>query len=133
MAHADAQNVATRLIRDLTQAEKIAVEEFLADVESDIVARYPDILGSSDPRRLRNLLRVECAVVIRHLGNRENAKQVTRTRAFDDYNETDILIRDTAARAAGLSLTDDEWASLAPAGESAASSSEAFTIRLAYG
>lgn len=123
MAYASVPQVTTRLMRAMTAEETAAAAEFLDDVEADILNRYPDIL-SGDASRLRQLLKVECAVVIRAIRNPEGLRQTSRTRIIDDYTETDTGTVSDGSAAGLLELTADEWARLAPSG----AVSQAFTI-----
>lgn len=126
MARATTDNVATRLMRPLTDLERSAAFEFLEDVEADILDVYPDILTAGTARQQRKVVQVECDAVIRVLRNPEGMRQISRTRQIDDWTETDSGTIASDVVVGLLALTDAEWKMLAPAEVSTA---EAFTIR----
>lgn len=129
MALATVENVQDRLKllgRVLTDDEMVTVQEWLDDVEADVLARYADILAD-DAVRLRQLVRVECEVVIAAINNPFGPLRRVMT-TVDDYTES----REYAAArgsAGSLSITDEQWARLVPAG---LVSSAAFTISPSY-
>lgn len=127
MAYASVIDVQNRLLgRVLTEGEMTTVGEWLDDVEADILTRYTDIL-SADAVRLRQLLRVECEVVVSAINNPFGPLRQVST-AIDDYTEARTY---AAPRSSGdlLELSDEQWAKLAPAG---AVLTAAFTITPSY-
>jgi hypothetical protein len=127
MAQASVTDVQNRLLgRVLTDGEMATVQEWLDDVEADVLARYPDILAD-DPVRLRQLVRVECEVVIAAINNPFGPlRQVSST--IDDSTETRTFANPRGSSDL-LGLADEQWARLAPAGLIAAG---AFTITPSY-
>lgn len=124
MAYAETQEVADRLLRSLTVAEDTAAAAFLDDIEAQILSRFPTILESTDPVRLRILVAVEAAAVVRVLRNPEGLRQWQES--IDDHSRSGTV--DSAGSTGALYLTDAEWASLRPAG----TQSDAFTITPSY-
>ncbi len=120
--YANLTDVAERLGRPITDSDEVAqVNAWIGDVEQLIAARLPDLderIADGRPT-LAVVMMVVANAVIRKVKN-PDGKQNER---IDDYS---YGLTEDAARGA-LFLTDEEWALLAPVGQSGA-----FTI-MPYG
>jgi hypothetical protein len=126
MSYASVDDVAVRLMRALTNAERQAAAEFLDDLEADVLARLPDILDGTDPARMRRLLAVEATAVARLIRNPEGRKQVQSS--IDDYSQSYTV--DSSTSSGSWELSEAEWARLEPT--AAAVDGSAFSIVLSY-
>ena len=117
--YANLTDVAERLGRPITDSDEVAqVNAWIGDVEQLIAARLPDLderIAEGRPT-LAVVTMVVANAVIRKVKN-PDGKQNER---IDDYS---YGLTEDAARGA-LFLTDEEWALLAPVGQSGA-----FTIK----
>ena len=125
MAYATVADVEVRYGRTLTAPESAQVAAWIADLESEILERIPDleVLVLAGRPTIGTLTRVVSAAIIRKLQNPSGLR--TRTVAIDDYSTTETV--DAANSAGYLGLTDDEWSLLLPG-----SAGDAFTIRPWY-
>lgn len=121
MAYATWMNVQDRFGRQLTDSERLQVEEWLGDIEDTILGRIPNLaaLIADGTLKQRTVVKIEAEAVRRRLDN----PQGKLTERIDDYSWT----RDSSTASGSLYLTDEEWAELTPS-----ASSDAFSIRLAY-
>lgn len=106
MAYAQPQDVATRLGRDLTDAEIVQAVAYLDDVEAEISSRLGDLTGRvTAPTFLALLVRVEATAAKRVFLNPGGIRQ--HSESVDDYSQSDTF--DTSISTGGLYVSDDEW------------------------
>lgn len=106
MAFTSPFDVAVRLGRDLTDAEKLQAQSWLTDVETLIRSRVSDYatrVGDLDFVALVRL--VEVKAVRRVFLNLKGARQHSET--IDDFTQSDTF--DTTISGSDLFVTDDEW------------------------
>lgn len=67
MSHATADDVETRLGRDLNPGERDQITEYLEDAEAALLRKLPNLLSDSvtDPVLAGNLRAVECSIALR--------------------------------------------------------------------
>lgn len=121
MAYATVTDVATRLGRELTDAEERQVVAWLEDLEVTILGRVPNLYALVDDGSLheRVVVMIEAAAIIRVLRNPDGKL----TERIDDYSWT----RASSTAEGTLGLLDSEWEQL-----TVDSSTGAFSIRPYY-
>lgn len=103
MAVATPQDVALRLGRELDETEHPQVEALLADAETLILTRLPDLHARTEHGRLATevVVLVEATAVIRVLRNPAGI----RSQSADAYS----VSYDDRAASGHLDLTPEEW------------------------
>ena len=116
---ASVQDLTARSLRPLSTLETTVAGVLLDDAYARVVARVPSVAGwVSDPDRMRLVVQVQCAMVLRVLGNPDGKLEET----IDDYRYR----LDSAVSSGALYVSDAEAALL---GSTPGISDGAFTIR----
>lgn len=116
---ASVQDLTARSLRPLSTLETTVAGVLLDDAYARVVARVPSVAGwVSDPDRMRLVVQVQCAMVLRVLGNPDGKLEET----IDDYRYR----LDAAVSSGALYVSDAEAALL---GSTPGMSDGAFTIR----
>lgn len=110
MTLAQRQDVAVRigrLVGDLTAPEAALVDALLADAETMIMVRIPNLYDRLAEVALINMITmVEATAVARVMRNPDGVKQET----IDDYT----MVRDQALASGALYISSTEWAQILP-------------------
>lgn len=117
MAYANLTDVSARLGRPISDPAEVAqVNAWLADVESIIRARIPDLDERVDAGApsAETVVRIEAEAVVRRIQNPGGLTSVTRS--VDDVQVTE---RREGAQGTGW-LLDEDWSALLPAASSGA-------------
>jgi hypothetical protein len=106
MAFTSPFDVAVRLGRDLTDAEKLQAQSWLTDVETLIRSRVSDYATRvGDPDFVALVRLVEVKAVRRVFLNLKGARQHSET--IDDFTQSDTF--DVTIAGSDLFVTDEEW------------------------
>lgn len=106
MAFAQPSDVATRLGRELTDAELGQAAAYLDDVEAEIRSRVSDLDARADDLNfLALVIRVEASAAKRVFMNPGGIRQ--HSESLDDYSQSDTL--DVSISTGSLYVSDDEW------------------------
>ena len=106
MAFAQPSDVATRLGRELTDAEFDQAAAYLDDVEAEIRLRVTDLDARADDVNFLSLvIRVESSAAKRVFMNPGGIRQ--HSESLDDYSQSDTL--DVSISTGSLYVSDDEW------------------------
>lgn len=112
MTYANLTDVSARLGRPITSPDEVAqVNAWLADVESTILERVPDLDERVDGGALSaaTVVRIEAGAVVRRILNPGGLTSVTRS--VDDVHVTER--REGQSQSTDW-LTDADWAALMP-------------------